>query len=180
MKFSEIVEQASDFLQRKKRLTYRALKREFDLDDEALADLKDELVKAAQVARDEDGEVLVWAGGEQGAKSEERRAKKLDEEKHKTSHPTEAPSSLSAASQAGAERRQLTVMFCDLVGSTALSTQLDPEELRDLVRAYQGTCAAVISRYEGHSAQYLGDGLLVYFGYPVAHKMMPCVPCGRD
>src|SRR5712692_3703632 len=68
------------------------------------------------------------------------------------------------------ERRQLTVMFCDLVGSTALSTQLDPEELREVVRAYQQTSAVVIDRYEGHIAQYLGDGLLVYFSYPVAHE----------
>jgi class 3 adenylate cyclase len=69
-----------------------------------------------------------------------------------------------------AERRQLTVMFCDLVGSTALSEQLDPEELREVVRAYQETCTGVIRRYEGHIAQHLGDGLLVYFGYPVAHE----------
>jgi TOMM system kinase/cyclase fusion protein len=68
------------------------------------------------------------------------------------------------------ERRQLTVMFCDLVGSTALSEQLDPEELREVVRAYQATCAKVIARFEGHIAQYLGDGLLVYFGYPRAHE----------
>jgi len=69
-----------------------------------------------------------------------------------------------------AERRQLTVMFCDLVGSTALSAQLDPEELRKVVRAYQDACAEVIARYEGRIAQYLGDGLLVYFGYPLAHE----------
>ena len=69
-----------------------------------------------------------------------------------------------------AERRQLTVMFCDLVGSTTLSGQLDPEDLRDVIRAYQATCAAVISRFEGYIAQYLGDGLLVYFGYPQAHE----------
>src|SRR3989304_7254508 len=68
------------------------------------------------------------------------------------------------------ERRQLTVMFCDLVGSTALSEQLDPEELRDVVRIYQEVCAEVIDRFEGHIAQYLGDGLLVFFGYPLAHE----------
>jgi hypothetical protein len=69
-----------------------------------------------------------------------------------------------------AERRQLTVMFCDLVGSTALASRLDPEDLREVVRAYQETAAGVIQRYEGHIAQYLGDGLLVYFGYPLAHE----------
>ena len=71
---------------------------------------------------------------------------------------------------ADAERRQLTVMFCDLVGSTALSARLDPEEWRDVVRAYQTACAEVIARFGGHIAQYLGDGLLVYFGYPQAHE----------
>ncbi len=69
-----------------------------------------------------------------------------------------------------AERRQLTVMFCDLVGSTPLSDRLDPEELRDLLRRYQHTSRDVIERYEGTIAQYLGDGLLVYFGYPRAHE----------
>jgi TOMM system kinase/cyclase fusion protein len=71
---------------------------------------------------------------------------------------------------AEAERRQLTVMFCDLVGSTALSAQLDPEELREVIRTYQETCTGVIQRYGGHIAQHLGDGLLVYFGYPSAHE----------
>jgi class 3 adenylate cyclase len=61
-------------------------------------------------------------------------------------------------------------MFCDLVGSTSLSEQLDPEDLRDLVRAYQEACAEVIDNYDGYIAQYLGDGLLVYFGYPLAHE----------
>jgi len=61
-------------------------------------------------------------------------------------------------------------MFCDLVGSTALSEQLDPEELREVGREYQQACAEVISRFGGHLAKYLGDGLLVYFGYPLAHE----------
>jgi len=69
-----------------------------------------------------------------------------------------------------AERRQLTVMFCDLVGSTALSEQLDPEDLREVMLAYRDVCAKVINRFEGYIAQFLGDGLLVYFGYPVAHE----------
>src|SRR2546423_8766642 len=69
-----------------------------------------------------------------------------------------------------AERRQLTVMFCDLVDSTTLSSQLDPEDYRDMVRAYQRVCAEDITRFDGHIAQLLGDGLLVYFGYPQAHE----------
>jgi class 3 adenylate cyclase/predicted ATPase len=68
------------------------------------------------------------------------------------------------------ERRQLTVLFCDLVGSTALSQRLDPESLGELLRGYQRTCGAVIDDYNGYVAQYLGDGLMVYFGWPVAHE----------
>ena len=68
------------------------------------------------------------------------------------------------------ERRHLTVMFCDLVGSTPLSERLDPEDLRDVVRAYQEMCAEAISRFQGHIAKYMGDGLMVYFGYPQAHE----------
>ena len=77
---------------------------------------------------------------------------------------------LAGASVHEAERRHLTVLFCDLVGSTALAGQLDPEDWREVVHAYQTACAAVIWRFEGHIAQYLGDGLLVYFGYPQAHE----------
>ena len=71
---------------------------------------------------------------------------------------------------AEAERRQLTVMFCDLAGSTALSERLDPEDLREVLRAYQENCSEIIGRYDGHIAKYIGDGLLVYFGYPQAHE----------
>src|SRR5882672_2904086 len=70
----------------------------------------------------------------------------------------------------GAERRQLTVMFADLVGSTALSARLDPEELRDIIGAYHRRCAEVITSSGGFVAKYLGDGVLAYFGYPQAHE----------
>ena len=69
-----------------------------------------------------------------------------------------------------AERRQLTVMFCDLVGSTALSAQLDPEDLRDVIQGYQQMVGEEVGRYAGHVAQHLGDGILIYFGYPRAHE----------
>jgi class 3 adenylate cyclase/predicted ATPase len=69
-----------------------------------------------------------------------------------------------------AERRQVSVMFCDLVASTALSTQLDPEDYRELIRAYQDTCADVVKRFDGFLAKFMGDGLLIYFGWPQAHE----------
>jgi len=69
-----------------------------------------------------------------------------------------------------AERRQLTVMFCDLVGSTSLSTQLDPEDLREIIGAYHRCCAATVEQHGGFVAKYMGDGVLIYFGYPQAHE----------
>ena len=70
---------------------------------------------------------------------------------------------IPSAGGAEAERRHLTVMFCDLVGSTTLAEQLDPEDLREVLRSYQDTCAGVVSRFEGYVAKYIGDGLLIYF-----------------
>ena len=82
-----------------------------------------------------------------------------------------APSaSTGAKPHDAAERRQLTVMFCDLVGSTAVSTRLDPEELREEIRAYQNTVSGVVARYDGFVAKFMGDGVLAYFGYPRAHE----------
>ena len=82
-----------------------------------------------------------------------------------------APSSPAAARMpSSAERRQITVMFCDLVGSTALSTRLDPEDLREVIAAYHSCAADVVPRFGGYVAKYMGDGVLVYFGYPEAHE----------
>ena len=81
-----------------------------------------------------------------------------------------APTSAAAEVQAGAERRQLTVMFCDLAGSTALSSRLDPEDLREVLGAYHAAVAEVVAGFEGYVAKYMGDGVLVYFGYPRAHE----------
>jgi class 3 adenylate cyclase/tetratricopeptide (TPR) repeat protein len=85
-----------------------------------------------------------------------------------TATPASAPPPASAPAQA--ERRQLTVMFCDLVGSTALSTGMDPEDLRDVITSFQNRCSAAIRRYDGFLAKYMGDSILVYFGYPRAHE----------
>jgi class 3 adenylate cyclase len=167
MDFYAVLDQVLALLRQRGRVTYRALKLQFKLDDESLEVLKDELIKAQRVAADENNDVLVWTGD--GG----------------TPAPTLSPSGPSGrqvdlpadvmprpveAHVLDAERRQLTVLFCDLVDSTVLASQLDPEEWRAVVWAYQDTCAKVIARYEGHIAQYLGDGLLVYFGYPQAHE----------
>jgi class 3 adenylate cyclase/tetratricopeptide (TPR) repeat protein len=84
--------------------------------------------------------------------------------------PAAASKPLREEAMSGGERRQLTVMFCDLVGSTALSEKLDPEELRSLLHAYRTLCGDVIARYDGFVARYVGDGILTYFGWPTAHE----------
>jgi len=83
---------------------------------------------------------------------------------------------------ADAERRHITVMFCDLVGSTQLSEDLDPEDFRQLLHVYQDTCVYAVNQYEGHVAQYLGDGVLIYFGYPRAHEedTQRAIRCGLE
>ena len=78
--------------------------------------------------------------------------------------------SAPAAPPDAAERRQLTVMFSDLVGSTALSARLDPEDMRQIIRAYQDACSGVVARYDGFVAKFMGDGILAYFGFPRAHE----------
>src|SRR5262245_32630666 len=129
MTFEELLDQAIALLQRRGRLTYRALKRQFDLDDDYLADLKAELIQGQRLAVDEDGEVLVWTGS--------------TDVSPRTMPPAPQPVAQPGASDAPrtqvllapiappspeAERRQLTVLFCDLVDSTTLASQLDPED----------------------------------------------------
>ena len=84
--------------------------------------------------------------------------------------PTASPEVTAAAPRTDAERRQLTIMFCDLVGSTALSARLDPEDMREIVGAYHRSCAEQITKAGGFVAKYMGDGVLAYFGYPQAHE----------
>jgi class 3 adenylate cyclase len=90
--------------------------------------------------------------------------------------------SAPAAARDEAQRRQLTVMFCDVVGWTTLSGAMDPEELREVMRAYQNLCAQAIRRYDGFLARFLGDGVLAFFGYPRAHEddAERAVRAGRD
>ena len=171
MTFEEILDQAIAMLQRRGRLTYGALKRQFQLDDAYLEDLKNELIKGQRLAVDEDGDVLVWTGRADVSPLTTPPAPPPGPPPVTTDVPsTQGLPPPTMPQSADAERRQLTVLFCDLVDSTRLASQLDPEDLREVVRAYQATCAAVIQQFAGYIAQYLGDGLLVYFGYPVAHE----------
>src|SRR5438874_6478550 len=183
--FDEILAKVLDLLQREGRVSYRALKRRFGLDDDYLADLKDEIIEAKQLAVDERGTMLVWTGRPVAAThghthtpeatpsalhSAQFSPAQLAQMDAPLRRPVQVEPLPVGAETTDAERRQLTVLFCDLVDSTPLASQLDPEDLREVMRAYQEACAKVIARFDGHIAQYLGDGLLVYFGYPLAHE----------
>ncbi len=191
-RFQALIRGVMGMLQREQRVTYRTLKYVFRLDDGLLEEVKKELVLIGR-ACDEDGKVLIWTGETQPAVSPAVATPSqpavpegvtITETRIPSNGPAALPEAISVDIPSGesmavpepvcsvpdAERRQLTVMFCDLVGSTDLSGKLDPEDLREVVRAYQATAAEVIERYKGHIAQYLGDGLLIYFGFPVAHE----------
>jgi class 3 adenylate cyclase/tetratricopeptide (TPR) repeat protein len=163
MSLAESVGRARELLRRNGRVSLRLLRRELELDEDALEVLVEELTDVQRVAVRR-GEVLSWVEesplpgrGEAAASAE--------------AELPEAPRGrpLAETTQT-AERRQLTVLFADLVDSTRLAAGMDAEDWRNLVREYQRAAAAVIERYDGHIAQYLGDGLLIYFGWPKAHE----------
>ncbi len=158
MAFLEVVDKISVLLRSRGRLSYRALKLEFALNDEQLEALKDELLFVHPEIAEEAGRGLVWTEASLVPRSTQPPDPDCETER------------LRDARRAEGERRQLTVMFCDLVGSTILSTQLDPEDYHTVVQRYHQTCEAVIQRYGGFVPQHLGDGLLIYFGYPTAHE----------
>src|SRR5215813_8276912 len=168
MTFYEMLEQVITLLQCHGRLSYRALKVQFELDDDRLDLLKEELLYAQYPIADDHGRGLVWTG-EPGGVQEPASRQSTQQPAAQHDQPAQAEPPTEHRSP-DAERRQLTVMFCDLVDSTKLSSQLDPEDWRDVVRAYQQVCTEVIQRYDGHIAQLLGDGLLIYVGYPHAHE----------
>src|SRR5215470_4446711 len=173
MTFDDVLEQVITLLQRQGRVSYRALKMRFTLDDEYLDVLKEELLYVHPI-RDDDGRGLIWTGETATAQTVTSQGAQPPQPPAAQDQPSpEVTPRVNASPPPDAERRQLTVMFCDLVDSTTLSSQLDPEDWRDVVRAYQSTCTAVIQRFDGHVAQLLGDGLLIYFGYPQAHEDDP-------
>ena len=190
MRFFDLLAIVTALLRQRRRVSYRALRREFELDDACLEDLRFELVQMERIALDQDGEILVWA--DEGSATVERppapaRLVGLSETALPLIRGTGVPLPASPCPPSGvaarealpavepvaletsdAERRPLTVMFCDLADSTALSAKLDPEDLQDVIRAYQETCTAIVREYGGFVAKYMGDGILVYFGYPIS------------
>jgi class 3 adenylate cyclase len=132
---------------------YEALFRENDIDAEVLSDLTDGDLEKIGVSLGHRKRLLKAAAALAGPAAATLAA------------TTPIPPVADAA-----ERRQLTVMFCDLVGSTALSAKLDPEDMREVIRAYQDACSGAVARYDGFVAKFMGDGVLAYFGFPRAHE----------
>ena len=154
MTFEEILDQAIAMLQRRGRLTYRTLKREFQLDDAALDDVKYELIRGQRLAQDEDGEVLVWTGGATTSPPPATapgadRVRQPDTAPLTYTPPYLAEKILTSRSALEGERKQVTVLFADLKGSLELLADRDPKEARQLLDPVLERMMAAVHRYEG-------------------------------
>ena len=150
MDFDQVLKEVLWRLVTEGSISYRRIRLNFGLDDDALGELRRELIGIKRVAADVDGEFLVWAPEGRAARPEPAALPQPLPAPRQAEKPT---ASAAVAAAAEAERRQLTVMFCDLVGSTALSTGMDPEDLRDVIASFQNRCSAAIRRYDGFVAK---------------------------
>src|SRR5262247_620393 len=170
MTFEEILDQTIAMLQRRGRLTYGTLKRQFQLDDAALEDLQNELIKGQRLARDEDGEVLVWTGAAMAPPAPAPTPPVTAPSPLAYTPPYLVEKILTTRSTLAGERKQVTVLFADLKGSTELIRDLDPEAAQTLLDPALQHMMAAVHRYEGTVNQVLGDGIMALFGAPVAHE----------
>jgi class 3 adenylate cyclase/predicted ATPase len=167
MTFEEILTQVHELLERQGRVSYRALKRRFELDDDYLEDVKAELIDAQRVAADEDGKVLIWTGAAGTAPASDGNHKR-DPLSYTPIHLVEKI--LNSREAVEGERKQVTVLFADLKGSMELLADRDPEEARRLLDPVLERLMEAVHRYEGTVNQVLGDGIMALFGAPLAHE----------
>ena len=170
MHFEEILDQAIAMLQRRGRVTYRALKRQFNLDDAFLEDLTVELIKGQRLARDEDGEVLVWTGDAAPPAAPTPTPPATGPAPLAYTPPYLVEKILTTRSAMEGERKQVTVLFADLKGSTELIRDLDPEAAQQLLDPALQRMMDAVHRFEGTVNQVLGDGIMALFGAPIAHE----------
>jgi class 3 adenylate cyclase len=171
MTCEEILDQAIAMLQRRGRLTYGALKRQFQLDDAYLEDLKAELIEGQRVAVDDDGRVLVWTGAEVSApQPTPPSVSSQDRLPLAYTPPYLAEKILTSKGTLEGERKQATVLFADLKGSLALLADRDPEEARRLLDPVLERMMAAVHRYEGTVNQVMGGGIMALLGAPIAHE----------
>ena len=167
MTFQEVLAQVITWLEHDKRLSYRALQRQFGLDATFLDDLKFELIEVKRFAVDQDGTMLVWTGDQASAAPP---ASPQDREPLSYTPPHLAEKILTARSDLEGERKQVTVLFADLKGSLELIADRDPEEARQILDPVLEHLMAAVHRYEGTVNQVMGDGIMALFGAPVAHE----------
>src|SRR5215510_13896718 len=173
MTFEEILDQAIAMLQRRGRLTYSTLKRQFQLNEDALNDLKAELLYAHPEVRDDAGRGLVWTGAPRPAPPAAAPAGPPKQAPLAYTPKYLAQKILTSRSVLEGERKQVTVLFADVAGFTTLAEQLDPEIVHDIInRCFEGITAEV-HRFEGTINQYTGDGVMALFGAPIAHEDSP-------
>jgi class 3 adenylate cyclase/tetratricopeptide (TPR) repeat protein len=170
MTFEELLDQAIAMLERRGRVTYRALKRQFQLDDDVLEDLTAEIIKAQRLAVDEDGEVLVWTGTVASTARSPAPVTEAVRAPHAYTPPHLAEKILTSKAALAGERKQVTVLFADLKGSLELLADRDPEEARQLLDPVLERMMAAVHRYEGTVNQVMGDGIMALFGAPIAHE----------
>ena len=166
MTFDEVLAQVLDLLRHQGRVSYRALKRRFALDDEYLEDLKAELIDAQRLASDENGKVLVWAGDT--APTPPTLQPEPAPLAYTPPHLTEKI--LASRPTLEGERKQVTVLFADIKDSTELIKGLDPEAAQQLLDPAIHRMMDAVHRFEGTVNQVLGDGLMALFGAPIAHE----------
>ena len=171
MTFEEILDQAIAMLQRRGRLTYGTLKRQFQLDDAALDDLKDALIYGQRVAAEADDRALVWTGDPVTVPSISATPVAAPGRAPLTyTPPYLAEKILTSRSALEGERKQVTVLFADLKGSMELLADRDPEEARQLLDPVLECMMDAVHRYEGTVNQVMGDGIMALFGAPLAHE----------
>jgi class 3 adenylate cyclase/tetratricopeptide (TPR) repeat protein len=171
MTFEEILDAVLAMLQRRGRVTYRTLKRQFSLDEDAFKDLKDELLYAHPHMVDDDGRGLVWTGAARPTPTP-GLPPGVDQARAPLAYtpPYLAEKILTFKAALEGERKQVTVLFADLKGSMELLADRDPEEARQLLDPVLERMMAAVHRYEGTVNQVLGDGIMALFGAPIAHE----------
>jgi class 3 adenylate cyclase/tetratricopeptide (TPR) repeat protein len=170
MDYDAVLAQVLVILQQEKRVAYRVLKRRLQLDDEMLADLKDDVIFAKQVAVDEDGRVLVWTGDTAASIPTSQPAPDPARTPLTYTPSYLAEKILTSRSALEGERKQVTVLFADVKGSMELLADRDPEEARQLLDPVLERMMAAVHRYEGTVNQIMGDGIMALFGAPLAHE----------
>src|SRR2546426_11173833 len=180
-----VLDQVVTLLQKHGRVTYRAIKYQFQLDDEGLGVLKEEFIEAQGVAADQDGKMLVWAGTEAPAAAASKAVASQSSSPDSHSPPASytpphlaerilaEQAAMEARGASDGERKTITALFADLKGSTALIEGLDPEEAQSIIDPALQLMMDAVHRYEGYVAQALGDGIFALFGAPIAHEDHP-------